>query len=219
MTQQLIASFELLAASLAYGNEEEAKRIAFLNTLIEQMKGETPPGTPQLGNYSQRDPLWRNDVFAGGLRFETDGCYVCAYADIVALAGHDDLPKEVACKLRYSGCFNGANLSYPQHIPPSYGNLRYDGTHQWHHGPANMDLIWRELDKGPVIAEVDFQWKSQVQNQHFVVLVRPTDDKGDIWIHDPWDGSYVRLMQKYAAEHWDLSRTIYGLRLLRVDSN
>ncbi len=214
MTQQVIADLRTLGAGFALDAEQAEARAALVDVMIEALEGGDV--SPRLGNYSQRDLLWRNEIFAGGLRFETDGCYVCAYADIVALAGYSDDPGDVARILRTNGCFNGANLSYPERGVVGYPHLCYDGTHQWHHGPADMDLIWRELDKSPIIAEVDFQWKTQTQNQHFVVLVSPTVDQEDIWIHDPWDGSRVRLLQKYAAEHWDLARTIYGLRLLRV---
>lgn len=219
MTQQVIADLKTLDAGLALDAEQAELRRALVGVMIEVLEGGEPFSL--LGNYSQRDPLWRNDVFAGGLRFETDGCYVVAVADIVRLVGYGDAPYEsappkVAANLHLAECFVGANLSHPERIPAWYPKLRYDGTHQWHNGPADMDLVWSELEKGPVIAEVDFQWKTQTQNQHFVVLVRPTDDGSDIWIHDPWDGSQVRLLQKYAAEHWDLARTIYGLRLLRV---
>jgi hypothetical protein len=81
-----------------------------------------------MANYSQRDPSWRNDVFAGGLRFETDGCYVCAVADVLSLAGYNDRPPEVAEKLRDAKCFNGAYLSWPDQIPVAYPKTLYYGT-------------------------------------------------------------------------------------------
>jgi hypothetical protein len=216
MTQQLIADLQRAAKGSAAIAVEETARAALFESWVERLEGKAPP---LLGNYSQRDPIWRNEIFAGNLRFETDGCYVCAVADIVAMAGYSSPPDRVADALGVANCFNGANLSYPERIPNAYSNLRYDGTLQWHLGPANMTRIWDELEKGPVIAEVDFQWKTQVQNQHFVVLVEPTEDKSDIWIHDPWCGARVRLLQMYAGEHWDLARAIYGLRLLRVRDN
>lgn len=183
----------------------------------------TLAGALTLGNYSQRDPDYRNEFFAGGLAFETDGCYVCTAADILASAGYEDTPPQVAAKLRAAGCFSGANLSSPDLIPEAYPRVEYhgpvyvgrDGPLRWHHGDADMARVWAELEQGPVIAEVNFAWPTQYFNQHFVVLVEPTMDRADVWIHDPWDGSRVRLLQKYAGESWDLARTIYGLRLLR----
>jgi len=184
-----------------------------------------------LGNFSQRDPRWRNDEFAGGLRFETDGCYVCAVANILWYAGYSDEPPVVAKALRDAGCFSGAMLSRPHLIPTAYPGVQYngpmdvsrDGPLRWHDGDADMERVFAELEKGPVIAEIDFQWRTQTFNQHFVVLVEPTDDKRDIWINDPrdiwindpWDGSVVRLLQKYAGEYWKLERAVYGLRLLQ----
>jgi len=165
---------------------------------------------------SQRDPLWRNEVFAGGLRFETDGCYVCCYSYMTQLAGYVHTPPQVASELRYAGCFTGALFARPDLAQNAFPAVRYDGSRRWHDGPANMDVIFAELEKGPTIAEVDFQWQTQTLNQHFVVLLRPTNDRSDIWIADPWDGSTVRLLLKYAGESWNLSRCIYGLRLFRA---
>ena len=55
---------------------------------------------PSLMLYSQRDPRWRNEVYAGGLTFAAAGCYVTCVAMIASLAGYDDDPLEVARKLR-----------------------------------------------------------------------------------------------------------------------
>lgn len=174
-----------------------------------------PPG-PRLWNWSQRDPIWRDEIYAGYLTFGTDGCYCCCVADIVTLAGYGDNPVEVARKLNLHHCFDGALLTHPERIPSAYPLLEYTGTHRWHADDADMSVVWSELERGPTIAEVDFVWQSQVLNQHFVVLLEPNSDRTDVWINDPWDGSVVRLLQKYAAKSWDLERAIYGLRLLRV---
>ena len=132
------------------------------------------------------------------------------------LAGYAHTPPEVASELIDAGCFTGALLTHPERVQDAFPAVHYDGSHRWHNSPADMDVVFAELEKGPTIAEVDFQWQTQPLNQHFVVLLRPTDDRLDIWIADPWDGSRVRLLQKYAGEYWDLARTIYGLRLFRV---
>jgi hypothetical protein len=192
----------------------QADTISDYADLIDGYAGDPP--ARRLWNWSQRDPIYRNEIFAGYLRFETDGCYVCSVSDIVTLAGYEDNPVEVARKLNLHHCFDGALLTHPERIPHAYPLLEYGGTHRWHHGDADMDVVWSELERGPVIAEVDFQWRTQALNQHFVALVEPTTDRLDAWIHDPWDGSVVRLLQKYAWESWDLARAIYGLRLLRI---
>jgi hypothetical protein len=154
-------------------------------------------------------------VFAGGELFKTDGCYVCAYTYMVQMAGYADSPPEVAAKLRDAGCFKGAYFSRPERAQLAYPKLRFDGAPQWHTADADMELVYDELAEGPVIAEVDFIWPTQKFNQHFVVLLGSSHD--DIWIADPWDGSLVRLLLKYADEHWDPARAIYGLRIFRED--
>lgn len=168
---------------------------------------------------SQRDPLWRDAIFAGDLRFKTDGCYVCAYTYMTQLAGYVHNPAQVAYELRNVGCFSGALFTYPERAQIAFPAVHYDGSHRWHDGPADVDVVFAELERGPVIAEVDFQWRTQKLNQHFVVLLRPLADKSDIWIADPWDGSTVRLLLKYAGESWDLARCIYGLRLFQVEGD
>lgn len=165
----------------------------------------------------QRNPQYRNEVFAGGLRFETDGCYVCSFAYKVLEAGYDDDPPEVARKLREAGCFNGAYFSHPERVHLAYPRITFEAAPQWHNAPADINLVYAELRNGPVIAEVDFVWKTQVFNQHFVVLLAEDDTGSDVWIADPWDGSLVKLLMKYADEYWDLKRTLYGLRIFRIE--
>jgi len=214
MSTQMAKSLRIIADGLRMSANGRAVTLYRYADILESAS--VPPSGPRLWNWSQRDPIYRNEIYAGYLRFETDGCYVCGVSDIVTLAGYEDNPVEVARKLRNAECFDGALLRYPQRIPRAYPLLEYGGTHSWHGGDADMDVVWSELERGPVIAEIDFQWKTQKLNQHFIVLVEPTTDKTDIWINDPWDGSSVRLLQKYAGEYWDLERAIYGLRLLRV---
>lgn len=163
--------------------------------------------------YSQCDPQWRNLIYAGGTTFCRAGCYVVSVAMILSLAGYDDTPPVVAANLRKAGCFSGNLLTRPQNISDVYSRVRYEGTYQWHAGPANMSRIRSSLESGPVIIEVDFR-PGQELNQHFVVAERITPSE-DIIIADPQDGTRTKLMERYAQGHWDLARAIYGLRLLR----
>ena len=172
---------------------------------------------PQKEMPSQRDPRWRDELYAGGLRFKTDGCYVCAYTYMVRMAGYSHTPPQVAGELREAGCFSGALFTHPELAQHAFPLVRYDGAHRWHDYAADMDTVFSKLEQGPIIAEVDFQWRTQVLNQHFVVLLQPTEDRSDIWIADPWDGSTVRLLLKYAGETWNLARCIYGLRIFRIE--
>jgi hypothetical protein len=179
---------------------------------------------PELTLYSQRDPRWRDEVYAGGMTFGQAGCYVTSVAMILSLAGYTDTPPEVAAKLREAGCFSGALLGRPDRIPDAYPLMRYDGPVdvsrdgplRWHHGFADMERVALELEAGPVIMEADFIVATKKFNQHFVVAEAMTEDGDDIFIADPWDGSATRLLERYAQGTWSLERTVYGLRLLRV---
>ena len=174
--------------------------------------------------YSQRDPRWRNLVYAGGLTFGQAGCYTVSVTKILSLAGYTDDPPTVAAKLRDAGCFNGALLGRPDRIPDAYPLMRYDGPVdvsqdgplRWHNGVADMERVKTELEKGPCIIEVDFVPPTAKFNQHFVVAERFTEDGKDLVIADPWDGTRTKMLERYAQTHWDLKRAIYGMRLLRV---
>ena len=79
-----------------------------------------------------------------------------------------------------------------------------------------MELVRLELMRSLVIAEVDFIPPTARFNQHFVIIESFTADGDDMHIADPWDGARTKLLERYALDHWDLQRAIYGLRLLRV---
>ncbi len=172
--------------------------------------------SPSLTLYSQRDPRWRDLVYAGGLTFAAAGCYVTAVAMILSLAGYKDDPPTVAAKLREAGCFTGALLTRPDRIPQAYPLMRYDGAALWHKVAADMEEFEIELSKGPVIIEVDFVPPTAKFNQHFVIAERFTPDGDDLVIADPWDGARTWLLQRYAQDHWSLERALYGMRLLRI---
>lgn len=172
--------------------------------------------------YSQRDPLWKNSIYAGGMTFGSAGCYTVAVAMVLSLAGYTDTPPEVAEKLRSVGCYVGANLSNPDRIPLAYPLMRYDGPVdvskdgplRWHKTKADIARFDSELAAGPTIIEVDFVPTTAEFNQHFVVAL--SRDGDDVIIADPWDGAETHLMQRYATTNWDFSRALYGMRLLRV---
>lgn len=171
---------------------------------------------PSLTLYSQRDPRWRNLIYAGGLTFGAAGCYVTAVTMVLGLAGYRDDPPTVAAKLREADCFAGPLLTKPEKIPTAYPRMRYDGLARWHRIAADLEEFEIELSKGPIIIEVDFVPPTAKFNQHFVVAERLTPDGKDLMIADPWDGMRTQLLQRYARDHWSLERALYGMRLLRV---
>lgn len=171
--------------------------------------------------YSQRDPRWRDAVYAGNLTFAQAGCYVTCVAMIASLTGSDDTPPVVAGKLCNAGCFSGEFLSRPDRIPQAYPALAWDGALDWRSTAADLGRLQVELARGPMIIEVEFRAGGAAPplDQHFVLIESFTSDGHDLHIVDPWDGSRTRLLERYALENWDLARAIYGARLLRPRSD
>jgi hypothetical protein len=180
------------------------------------------PDAPELTLYSQHDLRWAERVYAGGTTFAEAGCYVTAVAMSLSLAGYEDDPPTVAENLFTAGCFVGNLLTSPERIPDAYPKMEYAGTYRWHDSVADMDIFLGALKMGPVIAEVDFRPTTKRFNQHFV-LVESWDEEGeDVWIADPWDGTRVRLLERYELTWYMLlghqpkvENAICGLRILR----
>ena len=170
--------------------------------------------------YSQRDPVWRNTVYAAGRTIGQVGCYVVCVAMVASLAGYEDKPPEVAAKLRDAGVFSGAMLSRPDRIPHAYPRLVWDGSLNWRQAGANLPRLRSELAAGPAIVEVEFKpgGARPPQDQHFVVAERFTGDGRDLVVVDPWDGTRTQLLRRYALDNWDLGRAVYGMRLLRASA-
>ena len=166
--------------------------------------------------YSQTDPRWKDQIYSGTKTFGQAGCYVTAVAMMASLAGYSDDPPEVARKLREAGVFSGALLTRPDRIPDAYPKLVWYGRYDWRKVSAKLEILRAWLKYGPVIIETEFR-PGGVQpptDQHFVVAEKITPDGKDLIILDPWDGTRVPLLQRYALDDWDLTRAIYGVRML-----
>jgi hypothetical protein len=178
---------------------------------------EQAPPPPTMKLWSQRDARWRDTVYASGATFGRNGCYVICVAMIASLAGYTDEPPEVARKLREANCFVGGDLRYLARVPTAYPKLACDGLVNWHGGDADLVRLRAELERGPVILEVDFHpgGVKPPGDAHFVVAESFTADGLDLNIADPWDGSRVKLLARYALKSWDLGDAVWGMRLLR----
>jgi len=173
---------------------------------------------PMMTLYSMRDARWRSTVYASGCTIGTNGCYVVSVAMIASLAGYTDEPPEVARKLREANCFVGGDLRYLARVPTAYPKLSCGGLVDWRSGPADLVRLRQELEKGPTILEVDFHpgGTPPPVDAHFCIAESFTADGADLNIVDPWDGTRVKLLQRYALKSWDLGDAVWGMRLLRV---
>lgn len=192
------------------------------NVALMAPGGPQPTIQPPLTLYSQRDPRWKDLVYAGGQTFGEAGCFVTCVAMVASLAGSCEEPPQVAEELERVGCFSEAYLDRPELIPQAYPGLRYDGTHKWHDTHADTDLFFDALREGPVITEVDFRPTTREFNQHFVVALEWDEVRNDLLIADPWDGQRAYLLERYRLAWYALAEVkrfesaICGVRLLRV---
>jgi len=85
---------------------------------------------------------------------------------------------------------------------------------------SDAEVIREALERGPVIAEVDFDYADMDVDQHFVVLLRWTGTD-EVEIADPWTGEREGLVARYFNPAWPapkgkVARCVTGLRLLQA---
>lgn len=200
-----------------------------IELVVYPPQGGTPAEPPpvQVRPYSQRDPRYADQVYAGGATFRSAGCLVCCVAMIASLVYEGEpltYPPEVARRLRDVGAFGGALLSHPARIEDAYTKLQWGGAVHWRSIPARLDLLADEVTRyGATICEVRFDphkplVSNGAWNQHFIVIEAVDVDGDDAVIVDPWTGKRGLLSQSPSAEPqgWGASRALYGMRLLRA---
>lgn len=183
----------------------------------------TPPSPPiEIKPYSQNDPRWKNEIYAGGSTFGQAGCFVVSVAMIVSLNLPDETPVDVAANLRNAGCFTGNMLDNLSRVSYAYSFLKWGGFIHWRDKAANLGGIAEEIAMhGATILEVKFNPlldgidNFPKTNQHFVVAIEVRGE--DVKIIDPWDGNYHDLKEsRYAKpKSWTAKRAIQGIRLVR----
>ena len=180
-----------------------------------------PPPMSGMVWFSQNDPRWAREVYAGGATFARSGCLVVAVAMVASQVYQDVTPLEVAERLRQVEAFEGALLSRPARIPAAFPFLWWGGVVHWRAVPADVGRLGAEVAQyGPTIVEVVWDPRDarppQQGNQHFVVVIEMLAD--DVLVVDPFDGEAKSLVgSRYAApRRWSAARALFGLRLLRV---
>lgn len=177
--------------------------------------------TPEVVLLAQRNPAWKDYEYAPGFTIGAKGCLITCCTMIIAAAGYDVTPVDVAKELARVGCFVGGDLIHPELIPEAYPKMRWVQRIDWRNRkltPYDLASLEGLLEGGPVILEVEGKpgGAQPPTDQHFVIALRFIAGNSDLEIVDPWDGTYTHLLERYALAHWDLARAIYGARVLRV---
>ena len=192
-----------------------------LNTIgeaVARLKALVAAEPLEMTRYSQRDPRWRNVVYGGGKTFGQTGCYAVGVTMLASLAGYDLTPPQLVAALQSVGVFSGAELSYPGRVTSALPNLLWIGRRDWRTSAADLGYMRAMLELGPFLVETEFVpgGAQPPADQHFVVAEAFTEDGADLVITDPWDGVQTHLLERYALDHWDLARAIYGARVFQV---
>jgi hypothetical protein len=164
--------------------------------------------------YSQRDSRWRNDRL--GESKYTIGSAGCAMtvATMLATQVEDINPKEMNTWLSNHNGYTHDGRLWWKKVSERVKKLSFEKYVKWTTTPADMDMIYSELEDHPVILRVDFVPNTSKLDSHFVVAYGKTDN--DLLIVDPIDGSKTKLLERYAEEDWDLARAIYALVVYEV---
>jgi hypothetical protein len=194
---------------------EEA--VAFLQQVVG---GEMGHGVKP---FSQNDPRWANEVYAGGALFKDYGCLTVGYCMVASQVYPALLPPLFARQIEAAGAYSGPWLSYPGHIPEAYPLLH------WREVAADVQRLQMEIHEyGPVVCEVlwdvfkPLTWVDEGGethwNQHFVVVTHVDVPNDEAHIIDPWDGEAKLLGESQYAEPrgWGAGRAIHGMRLLQL---
>jgi hypothetical protein len=204
----------VLEAELLKGRAEDLKTLA-----IELEGSHSIPVVP----YSQNDPRWAGQVYAGATTFETAGCYVVCVAMLATFAGYLDEPPDTAAKMRKARCFNGAMLSYPDRIPRAYERLDWPPGAYYNRTGDRVSLeAWGKIVDhinmiGPLILKVDYRPGNYVFQSHFVLAVEVIDGGQNLGLIDPIDGQYATLLARYAnPRDWIAQQAVFGYRGLRA---
>lgn len=202
-----------------------------VRVLAPDTPADDPQEPAQVRTYSQRDPRYADQVYAGGLTFGAAGCLVCSIAMIASLVYEGEpltYPPEVARRLRAAECFNGGLLSHPSRISRAFDRLWWGGALHWRNSPADLSVLAGEVERhGATICEVKFNPSKPltyeangrtIWNQHFVVVEAVDVDGNDAVIVDPWTGKRQMLTQSPYAKPlgWSASRALYGVRMVRA---
>lgn len=184
---------------------------------------------PSFPAYWQRNPQWAGNRLgpdAGGGTLGGSGCAVTCAAMMATATGCVVRPDELNKWLSEHGGYGRARVGWPRNlilwakVAEFCPALEWRGKVQWGAGGGDAAVIARAMmDRGPVIAEVDFDYTDMDVDQHFVVLLRWLG-ADEMEIVDPWTGQRGGLVSRYFNPGWSapkgkVARCVTGLRLLQ----
>ena len=166
-----------------------------------------PETIGQIIPYSQRDSRWKDDLMMTSSIGQV-GCAMVSCAMLGSQHNSQITPKTLNNYLRNNNGYTQDNLIYWAKVNEFIPELQFRDYKKWQNIEADLPYVISELEKHPVILQVDFR-PGGALDTHFVLALRYTDN--DIDIIDPWDGIQTKLLRRYALADWNLKRAIYAM--------
>lgn len=212
---------ERIAGELRNASEILAAALGALDMVLVE-------DTPSWPLYWQRLPQWAADRLgpdANGGTLGGAGCAVTCAAMMATATGCIVRPDELNRWLSEHNGYGRARVGGPRNliiwakVAEFCPALEWRARVEWGAGGGDPAVIRNALERGPVIAEVDFDYADMDVDQHFVVLLRWVG-ADEVEIADPWTGRREMLVERYfnpvwAAPKGKVARCITGLRLLQ----
>ena len=164
----------------------------------------------------QNDPQWKNTKL-GNQNKETIGSWGCLLTSMTMVAngyGFDETPDSINEKMKSAGGYQGA-LIIPAVLPSVCAGLVYKGYHPCEDSPAPIAQIDAAIAAGkPVIAQVDWSPKADLQT-HWIVLYEKAGD--DYYMKDPYRYSgdspdkKMKVLDRYKHSGKNIAKAITGV--------
>lgn len=146
--------------------------------------------------FAQRAEPWGGQPYTRQSRktFGQTGCFVCSLTSVVAWAGYDVCPLEVARALDARGAFTGPDLLRPEVLSQAYPLLGQYRRIDWS-GPADIAALREMLAESVAVVQVDFlaSWALEAHfGAAYEYVPDPAGGRNDgLMMMDPWDGAHI----------------------------
>lgn len=168
-------------------------RVEGISGYVDLNEAKTPPDAPPEASYtpySQRDPRWKNIKLGfGKYTIGSDGCFLTCLSMMV-----NKTPDVVNEILKKAGAFSGS-LIISDKAAKALGLELLKGNSNI---PGKMTDINYMPEWSPSIKEVDYNAKTAVNDQHFVLRII---EDGKRYIIDPLDAKkkYINYYPKFIS--------------------
>lgn len=206
-----------MANALAYGGGAEAPRWEVIDPDVDDARLiyarlSKPPASHVFPNWKQRDMPWSSDLL-GFSRTVTIGSHGCLLCDVASMASHaygiEIDPPTANRRLRdVNGFVAGEGNMFLAKIVEAWPIFKLAGILSYPYPKsADCSKIDEVLNRGGyALVKVDFNPKTALLNEHWVLITKRLETGERYEIMDPWFGERANMPPAYALPGWTLAR-------------